>query len=138
MLSQTLIYYWIQFHWQILTTYSGFWLVNILLGKFNTSSKKEMKMIKIQIFRWKMTKKCQESVWKCEVAFFTLNLPQWPVMQFAQNVRYTEKTWVISNCPLNSLIDKKYCFWIWRQTKTPSFNDAIALFVGQWNKRTRS
>ena len=36
----------VQFHWQFLTTNSGFWLVNILVRKFNTSSKKEMKMIK--------------------------------------------------------------------------------------------
>ena len=30
----------IQFHWQFFITYSGFWLVNILLPKFDTSSKK--------------------------------------------------------------------------------------------------
>ena len=53
-----------------------FGLVNILLGKFD-SSKKEMKMIKTQ-FLWQ--KKCQESVCKCEIAFFTVNSPYWPVM----------------------------------------------------------
>ena len=39
----------IQFHWQLETTNSHFWLVNILLRKFDTSSKKEMKMIKTQV-----------------------------------------------------------------------------------------
>ena len=41
----------IQFHWQFLIPYSGFWLVNILLQKFDTISKKEMKMKKSKIFR---------------------------------------------------------------------------------------
>ena len=36
----------IQFHWQFLITNSCFWLVSILLRKFDTSSKMEMKMIK--------------------------------------------------------------------------------------------
>ena len=79
-LSQTLIYYCILFHWQFLITYSGFWLINILLGKFDTSSKKEMKMIKSQFFKWKLTIKCQESVCKYEVTFLTVNSPHWPVM----------------------------------------------------------
>ena len=39
-----------QFHWQFLTTHSGFWLINILLRKFDNSSGKEMKMIKKKIF----------------------------------------------------------------------------------------
>ena len=46
----------IQFHWQLETINSRFWLVNILLRKFDTSSKKEMKMIKTQIL-WCKTKK---------------------------------------------------------------------------------
>ena len=48
----------IQFHSQFLIISSGFRLVNILLRKFDTSSEKEMKMIKTQIFWWKTTKKC--------------------------------------------------------------------------------
>ena len=36
---------YVQFHWQFLITYSGFWLVNILLWKCHTSSWKEMKII---------------------------------------------------------------------------------------------
>ena len=47
---------WQQFHWQILITNFGVWLVNILLQKFDTSSKKEMEMRKT-IFLWKSTKK---------------------------------------------------------------------------------
>ena len=39
-----------QFHGQSLITYSGFWLVSILLQKFDTSSNKEMKMIKTQFW----------------------------------------------------------------------------------------
>ena len=46
----------IQFHWQLETANSRFWLVNIMLRKFDTSSKKEMKMIKIQNL-WRKTKK---------------------------------------------------------------------------------
>ena len=40
----------IQFHRQFLITYSDFWMVNILLRKFGTSAKKEMKMIKHKCF----------------------------------------------------------------------------------------
>ena len=40
----------IQFHWQCFITNPGFWLVNILFLKLNILSKKEMKMIKRQIF----------------------------------------------------------------------------------------
>ena len=39
----------IQFHWHLETTNSRFWLVNILLRKFDTLLEKEMKMIKKQI-----------------------------------------------------------------------------------------
>ena len=63
----------------------GFWLVNILLYNFDASSKKEMKMIKTQIFDEKQ-KKCQESICKHKNAFFTLNSLQWPV-----NIRDREK-----------------------------------------------
>ena len=38
----------LQFYWQLEATNSCFWLVNILLRKFYTSSKKEMKMIKLK------------------------------------------------------------------------------------------
>ena len=51
----------IQFRWQLETTNSRFWLVNILLQKFDTLSEKEMKMIKTQMLWWKSTKKCQKS-----------------------------------------------------------------------------
>ena len=78
---------YIQLHWQFPITYSGFWLVNILLRKFDTSSKKEMKMIKTHTFLLKTnktkttkTKKCQESACKYNVAFFTVNSSHWPVM----------------------------------------------------------
>ena len=55
-LSQSLPY--IQFHRKLETTNSRFWLVNILLLKFDTLSKKEMKMIKTQIlWWWKTTRK---------------------------------------------------------------------------------
>ena len=52
----------------------GFRLVNILLRKFDTSSKKEMKMIKTQFFYGKQQKKCHKSICKHNAAFFTLNL----------------------------------------------------------------
>ena len=53
---------WQQFHWQILITNFGVWLVNILLQKFDTSSEKEMEMRKT-IFLWKSTiKKCLISI----------------------------------------------------------------------------
>ena len=78
---------YIQLHWQFPITYSGFWLVNILLRKFDTSSKKEMKMIKTHTFLLKTnktkttkTKKCQESTCQYNVAFFTVNSSHWPVM----------------------------------------------------------
>ena len=45
-----------QFQWQFLITNPGLWLVNILLCKFNTSSKKEMKMIKAQSFNERQEK----------------------------------------------------------------------------------
>ena len=49
--------YWgIQFHWQFWTMNSCFWLVNILLRKFDTSSKKEMKIIKTNFMMKKMAK----------------------------------------------------------------------------------
>ena len=40
---------YIQFHWQFLIINSGFCFVNILMRKFATSWKKEMKMIKTQV-----------------------------------------------------------------------------------------
>ena len=47
----------IQFHWHLETTNSRFWLVNMLFLKFDTLSKKEIKMIKTQILWWKTAKK---------------------------------------------------------------------------------
>ena len=60
----------VEFHWQFLITYYGFWLVNILLRKFSTSSRKEMRIIKNKNFDEKQ-EKYQESKWKYKVAFFT-------------------------------------------------------------------
>ena len=57
----TSAYFIIQFRWQLETTNSRFWLVNILLLKFHTLSEKEMKMIKTQILWWKTTKKCKKN-----------------------------------------------------------------------------
>ena len=60
--SPSQIVYNINFHWQFLITYSGFWLVNILLRKFDALSKKEMKMIKTQVFDGKQ----QQQQQKCQ------------------------------------------------------------------------
>ena len=49
----------IQFHWQLLIINSCFGLVNILLLKMILHQKKEIKMIKAQMF-WKITKKRQK------------------------------------------------------------------------------
>ena len=81
----------IHFQWQFIITIFGFWLVNILLLKFDTSSKKEMKMIKTHIFWWKTTRKCQKSVCKQKAAFFTLKSPHWSVIKHALNCRDTEE-----------------------------------------------
>ena len=51
----------------------GFWLVNILLWKFDTSLIKEMKIIKTQFFWWRVTKKCHKSKCKYKVTFFTVS-----------------------------------------------------------------
>ena len=53
-----------QFRSQLETTNSRFWLVNILLRKFETLSKKEIKIIKTQNLWWKTTKKYQKSICK--------------------------------------------------------------------------
>ena len=50
----------IQFHWQFLIIIYGFRLVNILLQKFDTSSEKQMKMIKTPIFLMKNNKKMSQ------------------------------------------------------------------------------
>ena len=79
---------YIQLHWQFPITYSGFWLVNILLRKFDTSSKKRNENDKSTHFfienkqnkNNKKEKKCQESTCKYNVAFFTVNSSHWPVM----------------------------------------------------------
>ena len=55
---------------QLLIMDSSFWLVNTLLKKFNTSLKKEIKMIKKPDFPDKKTKEVSAR----KVAFFTLNL----------------------------------------------------------------
>ena len=65
-----------KFHWQFPITYCGFWLVNILLRKFDTSSKKEMKMIKTQIFFMENNKKCQERVCCCSIDCLSFQVVQ--------------------------------------------------------------
>ena len=54
----------IQLHWHLDTTNSRFWLVNMLLRKFDTLSKKEMKMIKTQILWRKAAKKMSKKYMK--------------------------------------------------------------------------
>ena len=91
-------YFSIEFHWQFLFTNSAFWLVNILLQKFDTSSKNK---IKAHIWMKKKKKKCQEGACKHEVAFFILNLSHWPVMQHAPNFRDMDKIKMVRNCQRN-------------------------------------
>ena len=51
----------IQFHWQFLSSYSVFWLVNILLWKFDISSQKKNWKQQKYFYWWKTTtKKCQK------------------------------------------------------------------------------
>ena len=66
--------FFIQFHWQFWTTSSCFWLVNILLRKFDTSSKNDMKLNKTQIVCCKTTEKCQKRIWFSKIIYFILNL----------------------------------------------------------------
>lgn len=66
-------YHYMKFLWQFLITNAGFWLVNILLWKFRTSSKKKMKMIKTWIVWWKATK----NICKHEKTIWTLPTDPW-------------------------------------------------------------
>ena len=52
--------YCIQFHWQFLITNYVFWLINILLRKFDALSKKYMKMIKTQFLMKSKQKKTKK------------------------------------------------------------------------------
>ena len=52
----------IQFHRQFLMTYCGFWLVNILLGLFDTSSQKRNEKEKWNIFINKKQEKIVKKV----------------------------------------------------------------------------
>ena len=61
--------------------HSGVWLVNILLRKVDTLSKKEMKMTITQFFWWKSTKKCLISIYLFKVVFFTLSSPHRSVIE---------------------------------------------------------
>ena len=70
-------------------TSSGFWLINILLWKSDTQSRKEMKMIKTQILLLK--KNTQKSVCKHNVAFLIFNLHDWPVMWYSPAPNLSEK-----------------------------------------------
>ena len=49
-----------QFHWQFLIAKSGFWLVNILLQKFDSLPEREMKMMKKQVFWWRRSKNAKK------------------------------------------------------------------------------
>ena len=68
-----------QFCWQLESTSSCFWLVNILLRKFDTSSNKKVKMIKRQNLWWKTPKKMPKSEWKhyVEYLFWTRPADRW-------------------------------------------------------------
>ena len=59
-LSHSFSFHYIQFYWQLETTNLRFWLVDMLLRKSDTLSKKEMKMIKTQILWWKTTKNAKK------------------------------------------------------------------------------
>ena len=48
--------FYLRFHWQFWTTKFYFWLLNIMSWKFDTSSKKEMRIVRTQIFWWKTKK----------------------------------------------------------------------------------
>ena len=76
MLITTLLH--IQFHWQFLSIYSDFWLVNIPLRKFNNSSQKRND--KSNFYWWKTTTTCQESICKHKGLLFTVKSPHWTVM----------------------------------------------------------
>ena len=66
---------------QFLITNSGFWLVNILLRKFDTiHQKKRNENDKNTTLWWKTRKKCLNSVCKHKVEFFILNSPHRLVM----------------------------------------------------------
>ena len=64
-----------QFHWQFLTTNSGFWLCceNLILHQKRNEDEKSTNSL------MKDNKKIK-NICKYEVAFFTLNSPHWPVM----------------------------------------------------------
>ena len=87
---------YIQFHWKFWATNSCFWLVNTLLRKFDTSSKKDMKMIKTN-FMMKNNKKCQKSRWKHKVVFLFWTRPTVPWYNLPQTLeRWRNKKWY--NC----------------------------------------
>ena len=78
------------------STNSCFWLVKILLRKFNTWSKKKKKENdKKTNFMMRNIRKCE---WKHKIAFFKLSWPHWPVMQHIYNSREMEKIEMIWNC----------------------------------------
>ena len=68
-----------------------FWLLNILLRKFDTSLKKQMKMIKTQILWWKTTKKMREKYMKALSNIFIWTRPTDLRLQYPPNFRETEK-----------------------------------------------
>ena len=86
----------IQFRWQFLITYSGFWLVNVLLRKFDTSSKAKWNWYKHKFFDEKQEKNVKKVYVNIKyhpfIRFYhslkhhsfiknhILNSPHWPVM----------------------------------------------------------
>ena len=75
-LFMNLIY--IQFHWQFLISYPGFWLINIPLWKLDTNSKKDAKIIKT-IFLMKIIKTLLKSIClHIQVVFYFWKDPNCP------------------------------------------------------------
>ena len=99
-------------------------MVNILLWKFDTSLKKEMKMIKIL---WWKTKICQKSRWK-HIVFLFWTRPTDPWCNNAPGFRETEKYELASFCQTTTLrMDHK---------AKPTFTVPLTNLF-QWNKSWR-
>ena len=91
----------IQFHWQFLFTNSRFWLVNILLCKFDNLSKKEIKYENPQNSWWKTTKNAKKKE-KHKITFFILNSPCRLLIWHAPNFREAERIQLARNCQWNT------------------------------------
>ena len=89
----------IQVHWQLRINNSCVWLVNILLRKFDTSSKKELKMINKQILWWKTTKnakKVDASIKQHSLFWTRLTDPWCKMLQTLQRIRNTNTLFLTS------------------------------------------